>query len=135
VIFIIGSLSVDPYESSRGDGILLEIPGRSFAPGPREAGQGLYRGKASGRGKVRLTCDERIVPKSSHYTHTQLERLTKLVAERQAGEAERLRESRDDALAESGISEIEWRARHVILTATETSQIWRGYDMRTSPAR
>jgi diguanylate cyclase (GGDEF)-like protein len=76
----------------------------------RKADQALYRAKATGRGRVRLAYDERMVPKTSHYTQTQLERLTKLAAERQAGEAELLRESLDDLLAKYGVNEIEWRA-------------------------
>jgi len=47
---------------------------------------------------------------ASHYTQTQLERLTKLAAAKQAGEAELLRESLDDVLARYGVNEIEWRA-------------------------
>lgn len=73
----------------------------------RKADQALYRAKVTGRAKVRLAYDERMVPKTSHYTQTQLERLTKLAAERQAGEAELLREALDDLLAKYGVNEIE----------------------------
>jgi len=73
----------------------------------RKADQALYRAKATGRGKIRLAYDERMVPKTSHYTQTQLERLTKLAAERQAGEAELLREALDNLLAKYGVNEIE----------------------------
>jgi diguanylate cyclase (GGDEF)-like protein len=73
----------------------------------RKADQALYRAKITGRAKVRLAYDERMVPKTSHYTQTQLERLTKLAAERQAGEAELLREALDDLLAKYGVNEIE----------------------------
>jgi diguanylate cyclase (GGDEF)-like protein len=73
----------------------------------RKADQALYRAKATGRNKVRLAQDEKMVPKTSHYTQTQLERLTKLAAERQVGEAELLREAMDDLLAKYGVNEIE----------------------------
>jgi diguanylate cyclase (GGDEF)-like protein len=73
----------------------------------RKADQALYRAKLTGRGKVRLAYDERMVPKTSHYTQTQLERLTKLAAERQAGEAELLREALDDLITKYGVNEIE----------------------------
>ncbi|MFO7584820.1 MAG: GGDEF domain-containing protein, partial [Anaerolineales bacterium] len=61
----------------------------------RKADQALYRAKVTGRNKVRLAQDEKMIPKTSHYTQTQLERLTKLAAERQVGEAELLREAMD----------------------------------------
>ena len=48
-----------------------------------------------------------MVSKTSHYTQTQLERLTKLAAERQFGEAELLREALDDLLGKYGVNEIE----------------------------
>jgi diguanylate cyclase (GGDEF)-like protein len=73
----------------------------------RKADQALYRAKALGRSKIRLAYDERMVPKTSHYTQTQLERLTKLAAERQFGEAELLREALDDLLTKYGINKIE----------------------------
>ncbi len=73
----------------------------------RKADQALYRAKVTGRSKVRLAYDEKMLPKTSHYTQTQLERLTKLAAERQAGEAELMREALDDLLGKYGINEIE----------------------------
>ncbi|NCP87458.1 MAG: GGDEF domain-containing protein [Anaerolineae bacterium CG_4_9_14_3_um_filter_57_17] len=73
----------------------------------RKADQALYRAKISGRNQVRLAQDEKMVPKTSHYTQTQLERLSKLAAERQVGEAELLREAMDDLLAKYGVNEIE----------------------------
>jgi diguanylate cyclase (GGDEF)-like protein len=73
----------------------------------RKADQALYRAKVTGRNKVRLAQDEKMVPKTSHYTQTQLERLTNLAAERQVGEAELLREAMDDLLAKYGVNKIE----------------------------
>lgn len=83
------------------------IDGRLKSELFRKVDQALYRAKATGRGKVRLAYDERMVPKTSHYTQTQLERLTNLAAERQAGEAELLREALDDLIAKYGVNEIE----------------------------
>lgn len=83
------------------------IDGRLKSELMRKADQALYRAKATGRGKVRLAYDERMLPKTSHYTQTQLERLSKLAAERQAGEAELLREALDDLIAKYGVNEIE----------------------------
>ena len=73
----------------------------------RKSDQALYRAKVTGRSKVRLAYDERMLPKTSHYTQTQLERLSKLAAERQAGEAELLREALDYLLVKYGVNEIE----------------------------
>ena len=72
----------------------------------RKAAQALYRAKVTGRGKIRLAYDEKMVPKTSHYTQTQLERLTKLAGERQVGEAELLREALDDLLTKYGVDQI-----------------------------
>ena len=85
----------------------VPIDGRLKSEIFRKADQALYRAKATGRAKVRLAYDERMVPKTSHYTQTQLERLSKLSAERQAGEAELLREALDDLIAKYGVNEIE----------------------------
>jgi diguanylate cyclase (GGDEF)-like protein len=73
----------------------------------RKADQALYRAKVTGRGKIRLAYDEKMVPKTSHYTQTQLERLTKLAIERQAGEAELLREALDALLTNYGVNKID----------------------------
>ncbi len=83
------------------------LDGRLKSELMRKADQALYRAKVTGRGKIRLAYDERMVPKTSHYTQTQLERLTKLAAERQVGEAELLREAVDDLLGKYGVNEIE----------------------------
>lgn len=85
----------------------VPIDGRLKSEIFRKADQALYRAKATGRAKVRLAFEERMVPKTSHYTQTQLERLSKLSAERQAGEAELLREALDDLIAKYGVNEIE----------------------------
>lgn len=83
------------------------VDGRLKSELMRKADQALYRAKVTGRAKIRLAYDEKMVPKTSHYTQTQLERLTKLAAEREAGEAELLREAVDDLLSKYGINAIE----------------------------
>jgi len=83
------------------------VDGRLKSELMRKADQALYRAKVTGRAKIRLAYDEKMVPKTSHYTQTQLERLSKLAAEREAGEAELLREALDDLLSKYGINAIE----------------------------
>jgi len=65
----------------------------------READQALYLAKATGRNKVSLPlADSRMVTKTSHYTATQLERLTQLAKTLKRNEASILREALDDVL-------------------------------------
>jgi hypothetical protein len=73
----------------------------------RKADQALYRAKASGRNQIRLAYEERMVPKTTHYTQTQLERLSKLAQERGVNEADLLREAMDDFLTKYGVNDIE----------------------------
>ena len=72
----------------------------------RKADQALYRAKEVGRNTIRLAYDERMVPKTTHYTMTQLERLSKLAQEQGCTEAELLREALDDLLKKYGLDEI-----------------------------
>ncbi|NUM48497.1 MAG: diguanylate cyclase [Anaerolineales bacterium] len=64
----------------------------------RKADAALYRAKLTGRNKIILAFEERMVPKTVHFTTTQLERLTKLSQERSVSEAILLREAMDDLL-------------------------------------
>jgi diguanylate cyclase (GGDEF)-like protein len=64
----------------------------------RKADGAMYRAKAGGRNKIILAYDERMAPKTSHYTLTQLERLAALAKEQDVGEAVLLREALDDLL-------------------------------------
>ena len=73
----------------------------------RKADHALYRAKASGRKQIRLAYEERMVPKTTHYTQTQLERLSKLAEERGVNEADLLREAMDDFLTKYGVNDIE----------------------------
>ncbi len=73
----------------------------------RKADHALYRAKANGRKQIRLAYEERMVPKTTHYTQTQLERLSKLAEERGVNEADLLREAMDDFLTKYGVNDIE----------------------------
>jgi diguanylate cyclase (GGDEF)-like protein len=73
----------------------------------RKADHALYRAKAGGRKQIRLAYDEKMVPKTTHYTQTQLERLSKLSEERGVNEADLLREAMDDFLTKYGVNDIE----------------------------
>ena len=71
----------------------------------RKADQALYRAKATGRNKICLAQEERMVTKTTHYPQTQLERLAKLAQKEGLGEAALLREALDDLLIKYGMPE------------------------------
>ncbi|HBY09597.1 MAG TPA: GGDEF domain-containing protein [Chloroflexi bacterium] len=73
----------------------------------RKADQALYRAKKIGRNNVRLAYEEKMAPKTAHFTLTQLERLTNLAKEEGVGEAVLLREALDDLLLKYGTNDIE----------------------------
>jgi diguanylate cyclase (GGDEF)-like protein len=73
----------------------------------RKADQALYRAKVTGRNIIRLAYDEKMAPKTSHYTLTQLERLTKLAKKVGVGAAVLLREALDDLLIKYEVNKIE----------------------------
>ena len=64
----------------------------------RKANDALFRAKSAGRNRVALAREEKKIPKTSHYTHGQLERLGTLSKKEGVGEAELLREALDDLL-------------------------------------
>lgn len=61
----------------------------------RKAESALYRAKVNGRNKIALAKEEKMVPKTSHYTADQLSSLTKLAKAEGVGEAVLLREALD----------------------------------------
>ena len=67
----------------------------------------LYRAKKTGRNSIRLAYEEKMAPKTSHFTLTQLERLSNLAKEEGVGEAVLLREALDDLLLKYGTNNIE----------------------------
>jgi len=64
----------------------------------RKANEALYRAKVSGRNKVCLAREEKMVTKTSHYALGQLEGLSRLAKREGFGEAVLLREALDDLL-------------------------------------
>jgi diguanylate cyclase (GGDEF)-like protein len=61
----------------------------------RKAESALFRAKANGHNKIALAKEEKMVPKTSHYTSDQLKCLTKLSKKEGVGEAILLREALD----------------------------------------
>ena len=64
----------------------------------RKADDALFRAKSTGKDRVILAREEKKVPKTSHYTQGQLDRLSVLATRQGVGEAELLREALDDLL-------------------------------------
>ncbi len=64
----------------------------------RKCSEALYRAKVSGRNKVSLAREKKMVTKTSHYTQGQLEGLSRLAKREGLNEATLLREALDDVL-------------------------------------
>ncbi|MBU0935242.1 MAG: diguanylate cyclase [Spirochaetes bacterium] len=74
------------------------IDGSNQAELMRKADAALYRAKLGGRNKIMLAYEEKMVPKTAHFTATQLERLSDLAKDQGVGEAVLLREALDELL-------------------------------------
>ena len=61
----------------------------------RKADSALFRAKVAGGNRVALAKEEKMVPKTSHYTQDQLQRLSKAAKQEGVGEAILLREALD----------------------------------------
>ena len=61
----------------------------------RKADSALFRAKVAGGNRVAMAREEKMVPKTSHYTQDQLQRLAKLAKKEGVGEAILLREALD----------------------------------------
>ena len=64
----------------------------------RKANEALYRAKSTGRNKVSLAREEKMVTKTSHYSQGQRQGLSRLAKRMGVGEAVLLREALDDIL-------------------------------------
>jgi len=101
----IGEAHFSPQVTISAGIVSFPIDGQNEVELLRKADQALYRAKEVGRNTIRLAYDERMVPKTTHYTMTQLERLSKLALEQGCTEAELLREALDDLLKKYGVTE------------------------------
>ncbi len=70
----------------------------------RKIEQALYRAKVSGRNRICIAQEEKMIPKTAHFTATQLERLTQLAKEESVPEAVLLREALDCLLRKYTVS-------------------------------
>ena len=64
----------------------------------RRADSAMARAKKNGRNQVCLAREEKLIPKTSHYTSVQLEKLSLIANKEKTGEAVLLREALDDLL-------------------------------------
>ena len=99
--------SIDIRITVSGGLAAYPFDGRNDREVMRKADQAMYRAKNTGRNKICLSHEERMVTKTTHYTPTQLERLASLSQESSVGEADLLREALDDLLIKHGVSDIE----------------------------
>lgn len=105
--FLSGKKKVELTVTVSGGISAFPLDGRTESEMIRKADQALYRAKATGRNKICLAQEERMMTKTTHYPQTQLERLAQLAQKEGLGEAVLLREALDDLLLKYGVSEVE----------------------------
>jgi diguanylate cyclase (GGDEF)-like protein len=93
-----GEVSVNESLTVSGGVAAFPIDGQDESELFRKADGALFRAKSTGRNKINLAYEERMTPKTAHYTQTQLDRLSELAKEQGVGEAVLLREALDDLL-------------------------------------
>lgn len=71
------------------------IDANRYAELVRKADGALYRAKVQGRNRIAMAKEEKMIPKTSHYTQDQLQRLSLLSKREGVGEAILLREALD----------------------------------------
>ena len=95
------------YKSSDGKALTQSVsigissfPDDGSRPGDiiRRADSAMVRAKKNGRNQVCLAREEKLLPKTSHYTSAQLEKLSHIAEKEKIGEAVLLREALDDLL-------------------------------------
>jgi len=72
----------------------------------RRADGAMLRAKKNGRNLVCLAREEKLIPKTSHYTQAQLEKLTVISEKAAVGEAALLREALDDLIKKYDVDHI-----------------------------
>lgn len=82
------------------------IDGTDLTSLQRQSDQALYRAKKEGRSQIFLAYDEKMVPKTVHFTETQLERLSDLSKELSITEAKLMREALDDLISKYTVNKI-----------------------------
>ncbi len=93
-----GDMIIDAKVTITGGVAAYPIDGSDENELFRKADGALYRAKNTGRNKFVLAVEERLIPKTAHFTQTQLERLSELAVEQGVSEAVLLREALDDLL-------------------------------------
>jgi diguanylate cyclase (GGDEF)-like protein len=89
----------DAYNPTISAGVATyRVDGTNAAELIRKADGALYRAKASGRNKVAISREDKMLTKTSHYSIEQLQRLTALAKQTGSGEAFLLREALTDLL-------------------------------------